>query len=82
MCNVAQILSRCDIALLQEVRDQKREAIPTLLAALNRYYTLSSYTQTNHVGVGESHTISCAIQTLLVSTEKTQTTSVVSINPK
>lgn len=35
--HVVQILSRCDIALLQEVRDHKGKAIPILLAGLNRY---------------------------------------------
>ncbi|XP_012672147.2 deoxyribonuclease-1-like 1 isoform X1 [Clupea harengus] len=43
MHTLIRILSRCDIALLQEVRDHKREAIPTLLAALNRYDSHHDY---------------------------------------
>ncbi|KAJ6655287.1 hypothetical protein lerEdw1_005479 [Lerista edwardsae] len=33
----AQILSRCDISVLQEVMDVKGKAIPALLAAMNRF---------------------------------------------
>ncbi|XP_043080225.1 deoxyribonuclease-1-like 1 [Puntigrus tetrazona] len=34
--SVSRIVSRCDICLLQEVRDQKNKAVPRLLEALNR----------------------------------------------
>lgn len=45
--NVVQIISRCDIALLQEVRDHKEKAIPILLAGLNRYTkTITNHTET------------------------------------
>ncbi|KAF4096781.1 hypothetical protein G5714_022750 [Onychostoma macrolepis] len=36
MSSISRIVSRCDICLLQEVRDQKNKAIPRLLATLNR----------------------------------------------
>lgn len=36
MGSLARIVSRCDICLLQEVRDQKNNAIPRLIAAVNR----------------------------------------------
>ncbi|KAA0707008.1 Deoxyribonuclease gamma [Triplophysa tibetana] len=36
MLSLARIVARCDICLLQEVRDQKNKAIPRLLAAVNR----------------------------------------------
>ncbi|RXN23561.1 deoxyribonuclease gamma-like protein [Labeo rohita] len=39
MNSVSKIVSRCDICLLQEVRDQKNKAIPRLLAAVNRKST-------------------------------------------
>lgn len=35
-CSFLQIVTRCDICLLQEVRDQKNKAIPRLLNAVNR----------------------------------------------
>ncbi|XP_051518161.1 deoxyribonuclease gamma-like isoform X2 [Myxocyprinus asiaticus] len=35
MNSVSRIVARCDICLLQEVRDQKNKAIPRLIAALN-----------------------------------------------
>uniref|UniRef100_A0A4W5P1J2 Deoxyribonuclease n=1 Tax=Hucho hucho TaxID=62062 RepID=A0A4W5P1J2_9TELE len=37
--SLSQILSRCDLCLIQEVRDAKGEAIPTLVKDLNRYIT-------------------------------------------
>ncbi|XP_036386386.1 deoxyribonuclease gamma-like isoform X2 [Megalops cyprinoides] len=37
MHTLVRILSRCDVCLLQEVRDFKGKAIPTLLSVLNRY---------------------------------------------
>ncbi|ROL53291.1 Deoxyribonuclease gamma [Anabarilius grahami] len=36
MNSVSRIVARCDICLLQEVRDQKNKAIPRLLDAVNR----------------------------------------------
>ncbi|KAG1929793.1 deoxyribonuclease-1-like [Pimephales promelas] len=36
MNSISRIVSRCDICLLQEVRDQKNKAIPRLLDAVNR----------------------------------------------
>ncbi|XDV45852.1 hypothetical protein PO909_013874 [Leuciscus waleckii] len=36
MNSISRIVSRCDICLLQEVRDQKNKAIPRLLEAVNR----------------------------------------------
>ncbi|KAM3872621.1 deoxyribonuclease I-like 1-like [Diretmus argenteus] len=38
-----KILSRCDLCLIQEVRDSKREAIPTLVKNLNRFDKSNSY---------------------------------------
>ncbi|KAG9335545.1 hypothetical protein JZ751_004512 [Albula glossodonta] len=37
MHTLIRILSRCDVSLLQEVRDSKVKAIPRLLGVLNRY---------------------------------------------
>ncbi|XP_028849880.1 deoxyribonuclease-1-like 1 isoform X4 [Denticeps clupeoides] len=37
MSTLIRIVSRCDVCLLQEVRDTKRRAIPSLLDALNRF---------------------------------------------
>ncbi|TSM04866.1 Deoxyribonuclease gamma [Bagarius yarrelli] len=34
---VTQIVSRCDVCLLQEVRDQRKTAIPRLISTLNKY---------------------------------------------
>uniref|UniRef100_A0A671QDQ7 Deoxyribonuclease n=1 Tax=Sinocyclocheilus anshuiensis TaxID=1608454 RepID=A0A671QDQ7_9TELE len=36
MNSISRIVSRCDVCLLQEVRDQKNKTIPRLLATLNR----------------------------------------------
>ncbi|KAK7930463.1 hypothetical protein WMY93_006858 [Mugilogobius chulae] len=36
MKTLVQIVSRCDVCLLQEVRDSKQKALPALLAQLNR----------------------------------------------
>uniref|UniRef100_A0A672N9G5 Deoxyribonuclease n=1 Tax=Sinocyclocheilus grahami TaxID=75366 RepID=A0A672N9G5_SINGR len=38
MNSISRIVSRCDICLLQEVRDQKNKTIPRLLATLNRQF--------------------------------------------
>ncbi|XP_062396645.1 deoxyribonuclease-1-like 1 isoform X2 [Sardina pilchardus] len=43
MQTLIQILTRCDITLLQEVRDHKGKAIPILLAALNRFDSRHTY---------------------------------------
>ncbi|XP_063287914.1 deoxyribonuclease gamma-like isoform X1 [Pelobates fuscus] len=37
MSSLVKILSRCDISVIQEVRDSKGEAIPALVKELNRY---------------------------------------------
>ncbi|KAM3617996.1 uncharacterized protein V6R79_013781 [Siganus canaliculatus] len=37
MHTITRILSRCDVSLLQEVRDSKEKALPLLLEQLNRY---------------------------------------------
>lgn len=34
---ILQIISRCDLILIQEVRDAKGEAVPALMKNLNRY---------------------------------------------
>ncbi|XP_028567563.2 deoxyribonuclease-1-like 1 [Podarcis muralis] len=44
MDTLVKILSRCDIAVLQEVMDAKGKAVPALVAALNRYHSSSPYT--------------------------------------
>ncbi|CAL9703547.1 unnamed protein product [Knipowitschia caucasica] len=36
MKRLVQIISRCDVCLLQEIRDSKQKALPALLAQLNR----------------------------------------------
>uniref|UniRef100_A0A8C6SHF1 Deoxyribonuclease n=1 Tax=Neogobius melanostomus TaxID=47308 RepID=A0A8C6SHF1_9GOBI len=36
MKTLVKIVTRCDVILLQEVRDSKRKALPTLLAQINR----------------------------------------------
>lgn len=43
MYNLARILSRCSVALLQEVRDSRGKALPVLLDRLNRYDTEHEY---------------------------------------
>lgn len=35
-CDLFQIITRCDVCLLQEVRDSKEKAIPLLVDRLNR----------------------------------------------
>ncbi|TFJ96777.1 aspartyl-tRNA synthetase [Platysternon megacephalum] len=42
---LVQILGRCDIAAVQEVRDAKGDAVQTLLGELNRYDPSHSYAQ-------------------------------------
>lgn len=37
MHTLTQIIARCDVALLQEVRDRKERALPQLMELLNRY---------------------------------------------
>ncbi|XP_063065413.1 deoxyribonuclease-1-like 1 isoform X2 [Engraulis encrasicolus] len=43
MKTLVRTVSRCDIALLQEVKDRKGKAVPLLLEALNRYNTHYTY---------------------------------------
>ncbi|KAM5146404.1 deoxyribonuclease-1-like [Mantella aurantiaca] len=40
---LVKILTRCDISAIQEVRDSKGEAVPTLVMELNRYDTNHQY---------------------------------------
>ncbi|KAM4562577.1 deoxyribonuclease I-like 1-like [Odontesthes bonariensis] len=40
---ILKILSRCDLSLIQEVRDSKREVIQALVKDLNRFDKLNSY---------------------------------------
>ncbi|KAL1020501.1 hypothetical protein UPYG_G00000900 [Umbra pygmaea] len=40
---LVRIVSRCDVCLLQEVRDTKRKAVPLLMKALNSYNSKHQY---------------------------------------
>lgn len=53
---LVRIISRCDICLLQEVRDNKQKAIPALLDALNRYNTRHDYDSVASERLGRSAT--------------------------
>ncbi|OCT64738.1 deoxyribonuclease gamma [Xenopus laevis] len=44
MGTLVKILSRCDICVIQEVRDSKGEAVPALMKELNKYDTGHQYT--------------------------------------
>ncbi|KAK2885692.1 hypothetical protein QQF64_020884 [Cirrhinus molitorella] len=50
MSSISRIVSRCDICLLQEVRDQKNKAIPRLLAAVNRLNNDYDYVASQRLG--------------------------------
>uniref|UniRef100_A0A672YXH5 Deoxyribonuclease n=1 Tax=Sphaeramia orbicularis TaxID=375764 RepID=A0A672YXH5_9TELE len=43
MQTLVKIISRCDVCLLQEVRDSKHTALPALMAQLNSYDTNNHY---------------------------------------
>ncbi|XP_070964695.1 deoxyribonuclease-1-like 1 [Oncorhynchus clarkii lewisi] len=43
MHTLIRIVSRCDVCLLQEVRDTKQKAIPLLITELNRYDSQNQY---------------------------------------
>lgn len=43
MRTIVMIISRCDVCLLQEVRDSKQTALPALMAQLNRYDSNNHY---------------------------------------
>ncbi|XP_053174327.1 deoxyribonuclease-1-like 1 [Scomber japonicus] len=43
MKTIVRIITRCDVCLLQEVRDSKQKALPKLLAALNSHDTRHKY---------------------------------------
>lgn len=43
MRTIVMIISRCDVCLLQEVRDSKHTALPALMAQLNRYDSNNHY---------------------------------------
>ncbi|XP_006002582.1 deoxyribonuclease gamma-like [Latimeria chalumnae] len=49
-----KILSRCDISLIQEVRDAKQEAVATLLKELNRFDHSHSYACVESQRLGKS----------------------------
>lgn len=42
-CDTFQIISRCDVALLQEVRDSKEQALPQLVNSINRWLTRENW---------------------------------------
>lgn len=42
-CDTFQIISRCDVALLQEVRDIKEQALPKLVKSINRWLTRENW---------------------------------------
>lgn len=53
---VMKIVSRCDVCLLQEVRDQKKTAIPRLLSRLNDYDKNQQYKYVSSDRLGRSQT--------------------------
>ncbi|CAJ1055140.1 deoxyribonuclease-1-like 1 [Xyrichtys novacula] len=57
MHTLSRIISRCDITLLQEVRDSKEKAIPVLMDRLNRYDTAHQYSfvASERLGRSESY---------------------------
>ncbi|XP_015252298.1 PREDICTED: deoxyribonuclease-1-like [Cyprinodon variegatus] len=57
MTILAKIISRCDVCLLQEVRDSKGTALPKLLQAIKRFDTKNQYTllASERLGRSESY---------------------------
>ncbi|KAJ4933950.1 hypothetical protein JOQ06_006758 [Pogonophryne albipinna] len=51
---LARIITRCDVCLLQEVRDMKGKAVPQLLEHLNRYDPDHEYTSVASERLGRS----------------------------
>ncbi|XP_071377374.1 deoxyribonuclease-1-like 1 [Centroberyx affinis] len=43
MHTLVRLISRCDVCLLQEVRDSKQKALPQLLTQLNKYDSVHEY---------------------------------------
>ncbi|KAM6976973.1 deoxyribonuclease-1-like 1 [Aplochiton taeniatus] len=56
MDTLVRIISRCDICLLQEVRDNKQKAIPALMDALNTHNTKYDYASVASERLGRSVT--------------------------
>ncbi|XP_034552701.1 deoxyribonuclease-1-like 1 [Notolabrus celidotus] len=54
MYTLAKIISRCDITLLQEVRDSKEKALPLLMNRLNGYDTKHEYSMVASERLGRS----------------------------
>uniref|UniRef100_A0A667Z869 Deoxyribonuclease n=1 Tax=Myripristis murdjan TaxID=586833 RepID=A0A667Z869_9TELE len=50
------IIARCDVSLLQEVRDHRRKAFPQLLAQLNKYDSAHEYDAVQSERLGRSDT--------------------------
>ncbi|XP_026097934.1 deoxyribonuclease gamma [Carassius auratus] len=50
MTSISRIVSRCDICLLQEVRDQKNIAVPRLLTLLNKFNNDYDYVASERLG--------------------------------
>ncbi|XP_017568221.1 deoxyribonuclease-1-like 1 [Pygocentrus nattereri] len=53
---LTQIVSRCDVCLLQEVRDHKKKAIPELLRSLNNFDRSHQYDYVSSGRLGRSQT--------------------------
>ncbi|CAL8235025.1 unnamed protein product, partial [Arctogadus glacialis] len=66
------IIARCDVCVLQEVRDSKNKAVPKLMAELNRYYRASRYDSVSSESLGRS-----AYQEQYVFVYRTATAAVV-----
>uniref|UniRef100_A0AAQ5YFE9 Deoxyribonuclease-1-like 1 n=1 Tax=Amphiprion ocellaris TaxID=80972 RepID=A0AAQ5YFE9_AMPOC len=56
MQTLARIITRCDVCLLQEVRDSKGKALPQLLDSLQRYDTKHKYKAVASERLGRSET--------------------------
>ncbi|XP_068589802.1 deoxyribonuclease-1-like 1 [Cebidichthys violaceus] len=54
MHNLARIIARCDVCLLQEVRDTQEKAVPLLLSRLNRYDPEHDYEAVSSERLGRS----------------------------
>ncbi|XP_076022698.1 deoxyribonuclease-1-like 1 [Genypterus blacodes] len=54
METLVRIISRCDVSLLQEVRDQKQQALKRLLDQLNRYAGANAYSALESERLGRS----------------------------
>ncbi|XP_059190079.1 deoxyribonuclease-1-like 1 [Centropristis striata] len=54
MYTITRIISRCDVCLLQEVRDSKEKALPQLISQLNRYDKQHQYASVASERLGRS----------------------------